>query len=42
MVKDAESHAAEDKRERERAEARNEADGLLYTTEKSSRIMATR
>jgi molecular chaperone DnaK len=35
MVKEAEAHAAEDKRERERADARNEADGLLYTTEKS-------
>ena len=34
-VKEAEAHAAEDKRERERADARNEADGLLYTTEKS-------
>ena len=35
MVKEAEAHAAEDKRERERADARNEADGLLYTTEKT-------
>jgi molecular chaperone DnaK len=35
MVKEAEAHAAEDKRERERADARNEADGLVYTTEKS-------
>ncbi len=35
MVKEAEAHAAEDKRERERADARNEADGLLYTTEKA-------
>jgi molecular chaperone DnaK len=35
MVKEAEAHAAEDKKERERADARNEADGLLYTTEKS-------
>jgi molecular chaperone DnaK len=35
MVKEAEAHAAEDKRERERADARNEADNLLYTTEKS-------
>jgi molecular chaperone DnaK len=35
MVKEAEAHAAEDKRERERADARNEADGLLYQTEKS-------
>ena len=37
MVKDAESHAAEDRRERERAETRNAADSLLYTTEKSLR-----
>jgi molecular chaperone DnaK len=35
MVKDAESHAAEDKREREKAEVKNEADNLIYTTEKS-------
>jgi molecular chaperone DnaK len=37
MVKDAESHAAEDRTERERAEARNAADSLLYSTEKSLR-----
>ncbi|MBN1835741.1 MAG: molecular chaperone DnaK [Spirochaetales bacterium] len=35
MVKEAEVHAQEDKAERERAEARNEADNLIYTTEKS-------
>jgi len=35
MVKDAEAHAEEDKRERERAEVRNEADSLMYGTEKS-------
>jgi molecular chaperone DnaK len=35
MVKEAEAHAEEDKREKERAEARNEADTLVYTTEKS-------
>jgi len=35
MVKDAEIHADEDKLTRERAEARNEADTLVYTTEKS-------
>ncbi|MFO7780571.1 MAG: molecular chaperone DnaK [Spirochaetia bacterium] len=35
MVKDAEQHAEEDKKARERAEARNEADSLVYTTEKS-------
>ncbi|HEY9595436.1 MAG TPA: molecular chaperone DnaK, partial [Spirochaetia bacterium] len=37
MVKDAESHAAEDRRERDFAEARNTADTLLYSTEKSLR-----
>jgi len=35
MVKDAESHAAEDKKKRELIEARNQADGLIYTTEKA-------
>ena len=35
MVKDAEMHAEEDKKERSTAEARNEADNLIYTTEKS-------
>jgi molecular chaperone DnaK len=35
MVKDAESHAADDKRKREVIEARNQADGLVYTTEKA-------
>jgi molecular chaperone DnaK len=35
MVQEAEAHAEEDKRERERVEARNEADALLYQTEKS-------
>ncbi len=35
MVKDAEVHAEEDKKERERIEVRNEADNLLYSTEKS-------
>jgi molecular chaperone DnaK len=37
MVKEAESHAQEDKQEREKAETRNEADNLNYTTEKSLR-----
>jgi len=37
MVRDAESHAAEDRRERERAETSNAADSLLYSTEKSLR-----
>ncbi len=35
MIKDAELHADEDKRERERAEAHNEGDNLIYTTEKA-------
>jgi molecular chaperone DnaK len=35
MVREAEAHAEEDKRERERAESRNEADNLIYATEKS-------
>jgi len=35
MVKEAEAHAAEDKRERERVDARNEADSLVYQTEKA-------
>ncbi len=35
LIKDAESHAEEDKKKRDLAEARNNADGLVYTTEKS-------
>ena len=35
MVKEAEAHAEEDKREKERVETRNEADTLVYTTEKT-------
>jgi molecular chaperone DnaK len=35
MVKEAETHAEEDKRAREAAETRNEADNLIYSTEKS-------
>jgi molecular chaperone DnaK len=34
MVRDAESHAEEDKRRREEADARNRADTLVYQTEK--------
>ena len=34
MVKDAESHADDDRRRREEAEVRNQADALLYSTEK--------
>nr|WP_320049445.1 molecular chaperone DnaK [uncultured Desulfuromonas sp.] len=35
MVKDAELHEAEDKKKRELIEARNQADSLVYSTEKS-------
>ncbi len=35
MVKDAESHAAEDKKRKETVEARNHLDSLVYSTEKS-------
>jgi molecular chaperone DnaK len=35
MVKDAESHAADDKKRRELVEARNQADGLIHTTERT-------
>jgi len=35
MVRDAESHAADDKQKREAIEARNHADSLIYSTEKS-------
>src|SRR6201994_1312516 len=35
MVKDAEAHAAEDKKRRESVEAKNQADALIHTTEKA-------
>ncbi|MEX2649107.1 MAG: molecular chaperone DnaK [Alphaproteobacteria bacterium] len=35
MVKDAESHAAEDKKRRELVEARNHGEGLIHATEKN-------
>jgi len=35
MVKDAEAHAADDKKKRETIEARNQADSMIYSTEKS-------
>ena len=35
MVKEAELHAEEDKKEKEKAEARNEADSLIYSSEKN-------
>ena len=34
MVKDAEAHAEEDRQRKEEAEVRNNADGLVYQTEK--------
>jgi len=34
MVRDAEAHAEEDRKRREEAEIRNNADGLVYSTEK--------
>jgi len=37
LIKDAESHAADDKKKQETIEARNHADTLVYTTEKSLR-----
>jgi molecular chaperone DnaK len=37
MVKDASSHADEDRRKRELVEERNKLDGMIYTTEKSLR-----
>jgi molecular chaperone DnaK len=35
MVKEAELHAEEDKKEREKAEVHNEADSMIYSTEKN-------
>ncbi|MCL2070136.1 MAG: molecular chaperone DnaK [Treponema sp.] len=35
MVKEAELHAEDDKREKEKAETRNEADSMIYATEKN-------
>ena len=37
MVKDAEAHAEEDKKQRELVEARNQADTMIHATEKSLR-----
>src|SRR5512136_2277865 len=37
MVRDAEAHASEDKKKREAIEARNQADSMVYSTEKSLR-----
>ena len=35
MVRDAESHAADDKKRKDTVEARNQLDSLIYSTEKS-------
>jgi molecular chaperone DnaK len=40
MVKDAEAHAADDRRRRDEAEVRNNADSLVYQTEKMLRDQA--
>src|SRR6202142_483418 len=42
MVKDAESHAAEDKKKRELVEARNQADAAIYSAEKALKEAATK
>ncbi len=42
MMKDAESHAEEDRRGREVAEVKNNAENLVYSTEKSLRDMGDR
>ena len=42
MMKDAELHAEEDRKRKELVEARNNADQLVYTTEKTLRIWATK
>ncbi len=34
MVRDAEAHAEDDRKRRDEAEVRNNADGLVYSTEK--------
>ena len=39
MVKEAEIHAEEDRKEREKVEARNEADTMIYSTEKNIKEM---
>jgi len=35
MVKEAEAHASDDKKRKEKVEAKNQADGLIYATEKN-------
>jgi molecular chaperone DnaK len=41
MVKDAQSHVEEDKKFKEMAELRNQADGLIHSCEKSMKDLAT-
>lgn len=41
MVKDAEAHAADDRRRREEAEVRNNADSLVYQTDKMLKDQAS-
>ena len=40
MIKDAEAHAEEDRKRKEEAEVRNNADGLIYQTEKTIKDQA--
>lgn len=40
MVKDAEEFAEQDKKQKEEAELRNNADSLIYTTEKTKKDLA--
>ena len=40
MVKDAEQFAEQDKKKREEAELRNNADGLIYTAERTKKDLA--
>jgi molecular chaperone DnaK len=42
LVKDAEMHADEDKKKRDLVEARNSADALIYSTEKSIKDLGTK
>ena len=42
MMREAESHADEDKRKKEEIELRNQADQAVYAAEKSSRTTPTR
>ena len=39
MVKEAEEFAESDKKKREEAEIRNQADSLVYTTEKTKSVL---